>query len=189
MRHQKKTIKLGRTAEHRKAMLANQVCSLIEHQRIRTTLAKAKAVRPLAERMVTLGKNGSIHARRTAVATLRRKNAVKKLFEDIAPRSAERNGGYTRIVKLGQRKSDSAPMAFIEWVDMAEVVEEKPAEEKKAKRKEAEAKPKKVEPEGVAPKEDEPAAKVEKPAEAPAPTEEPKPKKRRWFGRKSDAEE
>ena len=107
MRHQKKTIKLGRTAEHRKALLANQVCSLIEHQRIKTTLAKAKAVRPLAERMVTLGKNGSIHARRTALATLRQKRAVKKLFDDIAPRSAERNGGYTRIVKLGQRKSDS----------------------------------------------------------------------------------
>src|SRR5881396_2783400 len=134
MRHQKKTIKLGRTAEHRKALLANQVCSLIEHQRIKTTLAKAKAVRPLAERMVTLGKNGSIHARRTALATLRQKNAVKKLFDDIAPRSAERNGGYTRIVKLGQRKSDSASMAFIEWVD-AVVVEEKPAEEKKAKPK------------------------------------------------------
>src|SRR5436309_12392166 len=95
--------------------------------------------------MVTLGKNGSIHARRTAFATLRQKNAVKKLFEDIAPRSAERNGGYTRIVKLGQRKSDSAPMAFIEWVDLVKVVEEKPAKEKKAKRKEAEFKPKEKE--------------------------------------------
>ena len=168
MRHQKKTVKLGRTAEHRKALLANQVCSLIEHQRIKTTLAKAKAVRPLAERMVTLGKNGSIHARRTALATLRQKSAVKKLFDDVAPRSAERNGGYTRIVRLGQRKSDSAPMAFIEWVDMAEVVEEKPAEEKKAKRKEAEPKPKKTEPEAAAPKEEEPAAKEEIPAEAPA---------------------
>jgi len=190
MRHQKKTVKLGRTAEHRKALLANQVCSLIEHQRIKTTLAKAKAVRPLAERMVTLGKNGSIHARRTALATLRQKSAVKKLFDDVAPRSAERNGGYTRIVRLGQRKSDSAPMAFIEWVDMAEVVEEKPAEEKKAKRKEAEPKPKKTEPEAAAPKEEEPAAKEEIPSEAPAPVEEPKPKKRRWFGRKAtDSEE
>jgi large subunit ribosomal protein L17 len=189
MRHQKKTIKLGRTAEHRKALLANQVCSLIEHQRIKTTLAKAKAVRPLAERMVTLGKNGSIHARRTALATLRQKSAVKKLFDDIAPRSAERNGGYTRIVKLGQRKSDSAPMAFIEWVDMAEVVEEKSAEEKKAKRKEAEAKPKKAEPVAERPKEEGPAAKEEKPAETPAAEEEPKPKKRRWFGRKSEAEQ
>lgn len=189
MRHQKKTVKLGRTAEHRKALLANQVCSLIEHQRIKTTLAKAKAVRPLAERLVTLGKNGSIHARRTALATLRQKSAVKKLFDDIASRSAERNGGYTRIVKLGQRKSDSAPMAFIEWVDMAEMVEEKkPAEGKKAKRKEAEAKPKKAEPQAAAPKKEEAAVEEEKPAEAPAPAEEPKPKKRRWFGRKSDTE-
>ena len=87
MRHQKKTVKLGRTAEHRKSLLANQVCSLIEHQRIKTTLAKAKAVRPLAEKMVTLGKNGSLHARRTALAVLRQKDAVKKLFDDIAPRS------------------------------------------------------------------------------------------------------
>src|ERR1700676_4990266 len=122
MRHQKKTVKLGRTAEHRKALLANQVCSLIEHQRIKTTLAKAKAVRPLAEKMVTLGKNGSLHARRTAIAVLPQENAVRKLFEDIAPRSADRNGGYTRIVKLGARRSDSAPVAFIEWVDAPEVV-------------------------------------------------------------------
>ena len=197
MRHQKKTIKLGRTAEHRKALLANQVCSLIEHQRIKTTLAKAKAVRPLAERMVTLGKNGSIHARRTALATLRQKNAVKKLFDDIAPKSAERNGGYTRIVKLGQRMSDSAPMAFIEWVDMAEVIETKAQQEKKAKQKKAEPKAKRPEPEQPEPEraeaiEEEPAAREEKPseqeekpAEAPVTAEEPKPKKRRWFGRKS----
>ena len=187
MRHQKKTIKLGRTAEHRKALLANQVCSLIEHQRIKTTLAKAKAVRPLAERMVTLGKNGSIHARRTALATLRQKNAVRKLFDDIAPRSAERNGGYTRIIKLGQRKSDSAPMAFIEWVDMAEVLEEK------AKKKEAEPKAKRTEPQPTEPEraeseKEEPVADEEQPAETPPSTEEPKPKKRRWFGRKSDSE-
>ena len=91
MRHQKKTLKLGLTAAHRKALLANQVCSLIEHQRIKTTLAKAKAVRPLAEKMVTLGKKGSLHARRTALAVLRQKGAVHKLFEDIAPRSADRN--------------------------------------------------------------------------------------------------
>jgi large subunit ribosomal protein L17 len=192
MRHQRKTVKLGRTAEHRKALLANQVCSLIEHQRIKTTLAKAKAVRPLAERMVTLGKNGSVHARRTALATLRQKNAVRKLFDDIAPRSAERNGGYTRIVKLGQRRSDSAQMAFIEWVDMLEVVEEKPAEEKKSKRKKAEPKPERGEPESAEvmeeeplAKEKEPAVKEEKPVEEPVPSEEPQPKKRRWFGRKS----
>jgi large subunit ribosomal protein L17 len=188
MRHQKKTVKLGRTPEHRKALLVNQVCSLIEHQRIKTTLAKAKAVRPLAERMVTLGKNGSIHARRTALATLRQKRAVKKLFDDIAPRSAERNGGYTRIVKLGQRKSDSAPMAFIEWVDMAEVIEQKAAKEKKARRKEAEPKPERTQPERMETKKAEPAAKEEKIVEAPAPAEEPKPKKRRWFGKKSSDE-
>ena len=134
MRHQKKTIKLGLTAAHRKALLANQVCSLIEHQRIKTTLAKAKAVRPLAEKMVTLGKKGSLHARRTALAVLRQKNAVKKLFEDIAPRSADRKGGYTRIVKLGARKSDSAPVAFIEWVDAPLAVDE-PAPEEKGKKK------------------------------------------------------
>src|SRR5213592_5008420 len=124
MRHRKKTLKLGRKAEHRKALLVNQVCSLIEHQRITTTLAKARAVRPLAEKMVTLGKNGSLHARRTALATLRQKNAVKKLFDNIALRSANRNGGYTRIVRLGQRKSDSALVAFIEWVDAAQATEE-----------------------------------------------------------------
>ncbi|MDQ6655680.1 MAG: 50S ribosomal protein L17 [Verrucomicrobiota bacterium] len=137
MRHQKKTVKLGRTAEHRKALLANQVCSLIEHQRIKTTLAKAKAVRPLAEKMVTLGKKGSLHARRTALATLRQADHVKKLFEDIAPRTVDRKGGYTRIVKLGARKSDSAPMAFIEWVDAAVVAEEPAAEEKGKKSKAA----------------------------------------------------
>ena len=178
MRHQKKTVRLGRKAEHRKALLANQVCNLIEHQRIKTTLAKAKAVRPLAEKMVTLGKNGSIHARRTAFSTLRHKDAVKKLFDEIAPRSTERNGGYTRIVRLGQRKSDSASMAFIEWVDAAVEVEEKPAEEKKAKRKESEAKPKQKETKGEEPK----------PKEKEAPPAEETTKKRRWFGRKSSEE-
>src|SRR5262249_14168094 len=124
MRHQKKTVRLGRKAEHRKTLLANQVCNLIGHRRIKNTLAKAKDVRPLAERMVTLGKNGSIHARRTAFAALRQKDAVKKLFDEIAPASTERNGGYTRIIRLGQRNSDSASMAFIEWVDAAVVIEE-----------------------------------------------------------------
>jgi large subunit ribosomal protein L17 len=185
MRHQKKTIKLGRKAEHRKALLANQVCSLITHQRIKTTLAKAKAVRPLAERMVTLGKKGSIHARRTAFATLRQKDAVRKLFDDIAQRSAERNGGYTRIVKLGRRKSDSASMAFLEWVDAAVLVtEEKPAEEAKPKKKETKPKAEELGPvEGA----ETPVAKETSAAEetaAPAPAEETKPKKHRWFGRK-----
>src|SRR5215471_17670809 len=189
MRHQKKTIKLGRTADHRRALLANQVCALIQHQRIKTTLAKAKAVRPLAERMVTLGKSGSIHARRRALAVLRQKNVVKKLFDEIAQRSAERNGGYTRIVKLGARKSDSARMAFIEWVDAEHIAEEKPKKEKKAKRKEPEAKPQQIAPEAEQltreePKAEAPAPKQKEPIATP--TEESKPKKRRWFGRKSD---
>ena len=189
MRHQKKTIKLGRTAEHRRALLANQLCALIEHQRIKTTLAKAKAVRPFAERMVTLGKNGSIHARRTALAVLRQKSAVKKLFDDISQRSAERNGGYTRIVKLGARKSDSARMAFIEWVDAEQAVEEKSTKEKKAKRKEPEPKPQQKTPENKEPEREEPKAEAPTPKEektAAPPAEEPKPKKRRWFGRKSE---
>jgi large subunit ribosomal protein L17 len=117
MRHRKKTVKLGRSNTHRDALLANQVCSLIEHKRIKTTLAKAKAVRPLAEKMVTLGKRGDLHARRLAAGYLGQKDAVKKLFAEVAPRAATRKGGYTRIIKLGQRMSDSAPMAYIEWVD------------------------------------------------------------------------
>ena len=188
MRHQKKTIKLGRTADHRRALLANQVCALIEHQRIKTTLAKAKAVRPLAERMVTLGKNGSIHARRRALAVLRQKNVVKKLFDDIAQRSAERNGGYTRIVKLGPRKSDSALMAFIEWVDAEHIVEDKPKKEKKAKRKESEAKQQEKTPEAEEPKQEESKAETSAPVQeepASSAAEESKPKKRRWFGRRS----
>ena len=103
-------------------MLANLACSMIEHSQIRTTLSKAKALRPLADRLVTLGKRGSIHARRRADAILGStslsKRSVKKLFEEIAPASASRQGGYSRITKLGQRQSDAAPMAYISWVDM-----------------------------------------------------------------------
>jgi len=186
MRHQKKTLKLGRTAEHCKSLLANQVCSLIEHRRIKTILPKAKAVRALAERSVTLGKSGSLHARCNAFSILRQKDAVKKLFDEIAPASTERNGGYTRIVRLGQRKSDSASMAFIEWVDAARVIEEKPAEEKKAKRQEAEPKPKERKAKREEATREEAPAKEAQPTAAPA--EEPKPKKRRWFGRKSSEE-
>jgi large subunit ribosomal protein L17 len=125
MRHAKKTLKLGRKAEHRNLLLANQVCSLIEHNRIKTTLAKAKAVRPYAEKMITLG-------RRTAFAFLRQKDAVQKLFGEVAQRSASRNGGYCRIVKLGLRTSDSAPMAYLELVDIG-VVEDKALEPKETK--------------------------------------------------------
>jgi len=140
MRHRKKTVKLGRSQAHRDSLLANQVCSLIEHHRIKTTLAKAKATKPLAEKMLTLGKKGDLHARRIAISYLKQKDIVKKLFTEIAPASADRKGGYTRIIKLGARLSDSAPMAYLEWVDYApevkteEVVEaaEKPAKAKKA---------------------------------------------------------
>ncbi|MEI6034539.1 MAG: 50S ribosomal protein L17 [Verrucomicrobiae bacterium] len=146
MRHRKKTVKLGRTASHRDAMLANQVCSLIEHSRIKTTLAKAKAVRPVAEKLVTLGKRGDLHARRLAAGKLGQKEAVKKLFAEVAPRAADRKGGYTRIIKLGPRQSDSAPMAFIEWVDSAVVAEQPEAVEKKPAKKA----PKKAAPEAAA---------------------------------------
>ena len=124
MRHRRKTVKLQRDAAHRRSLLANLTCSLIKHGRIRTTLAKAKALRPVAEKMVTLGKRGDLHARRQAVAFLRHKDVVKTLFEEIAPAAADRQGGYCRIVKLGQRMTDSAPMAIIEWVDRKEAVEE-----------------------------------------------------------------
>lgn len=157
MRHRKKTVKLGRTTAHRDALLANQVCSLIEHSRIKTTLAKAKAVRPLAEKMVTLGKRGDLHARRLAASALGQKDAVKKLFAEVAPRAADRKGGYTRIIKLGPRQSDSAPMAYIEWVDSV-VVEAapEPVEEKKPAKKAPAKKPaakKKAEAEPAAEKE------------------------------------
>ena len=118
MRHLKRTAKLGRTSEHRNAMLANLVCSLIKHKRITTTLAKAKAARSFAEKLVTLGKKGTIHARRLAAARLRQKEAVKILFNEIAPKQKERRGGYTRIVKLNQRQGDASQMAILEWVDL-----------------------------------------------------------------------
>ena len=117
MRHLKKTAKLGRTSEHRNAMLANLVCSLIEHKRVTTTLAKAKAARSVAEKMVTLGKSGTVHDRRLAVARLHQEGAARILFKDIAPAYKDRKGGYTRIVKMNQRIGDSAQRAILEWVD------------------------------------------------------------------------
>jgi large subunit ribosomal protein L17 len=130
MRHGNKTIKLGRKSEHRNLLLANQVCSLIEHNRIKTTLAKAKAVRPYAERMITLGKRGDLHARRVALAFLRQDDAVHKLFADVAPRSSTRQGGYCRIIKLGPRTSDSALMAYLEFVDLPMAAEPAKPEKK-----------------------------------------------------------
>jgi len=135
MRHLKRTAKLGRTGQHRNAMLANLVCSLIEHKRVTTTLAKAKAARSVAEKMVTLGKSGTIHDRRLAAARLHQEDIVKILFDEIAPSHKDRHGGYTRIIKMNQRAGDSAQKAILEWVDYGMAAEtpvgEKPAEETK----------------------------------------------------------
>jgi large subunit ribosomal protein L17 len=157
MRHQKKTRKLGRTSQHRDAMLANLVASLIEHKRVKTTLAKAKAARPLAEKLVTLGKTGTLHARRLAVAKIGQKDAVSTLFKDIAPGFKDRQGGYTRIIKLGPRQSDSAPTAFLEWVDYVVDAAPAPAAEKsdKAEKSETSDKPAKAPKAKAAKKKDE----------------------------------
>lgn len=119
MRHLKRTAKLGRTSEHRNRMLASLVCSLIKHRRITTTLAKAKAARPVAEKMVTLAKRGTLHARRLALARLYQdKEALRILFRDIAPAHKDRPGGYTRILKLmHRRRGDAAPLAILEFVE------------------------------------------------------------------------
>ena len=117
MRHHRAGRKLGRDASHRKALYANLTGSLIEHGRIRTTLAKAKEVRPIAEQMITLARRGDVHARRQALAYLRSQDVVYKLFSDVAPRFADRPGGYSRIVKLGPRQGDAAEMAYLELVD------------------------------------------------------------------------
>ena len=160
MRHQRKTVKLGRKEGHRKSLLSNLAVSLIEHNRIKTTLAKAKALRPLAEKLVTIGKKNTIHARRTAKAVLRQDEAVTKLFAEIAPRAAARKGGYTRIIKLPQRLSDAAEVAFIEWTDAPVLVETATPEPKPAAKKAAKPKAEKAEA-----KEEAPAAEAaEKPA-------------------------
>ncbi|MCI5075958.1 50S ribosomal protein L17 [Oricola sp.] len=117
MRHGKSGRKLNRTASHRKAMFANMAASLIEHEQIVTTLPKAKEIRPIVEKLVTLGKRGDLHARRQAIAAIRDENQVRKLFDTIASRYADRNGGYIRIMKAGFRHGDSAPMAVVEFVD------------------------------------------------------------------------
>jgi large subunit ribosomal protein L17 len=117
MRHAKKRNKLGRDSAHRKALMSNLSKELIEHERIKTSQAKAKAAKPEIEKLITLAKRGDLHARRQALSALRQdKFAVHKLFEEIAPRYAERPGGYTRIVKIGPRKSDSTEMVFLELV-------------------------------------------------------------------------
>jgi large subunit ribosomal protein L17 len=135
MRHGKVHRKLNRTAEHRRAMFANMAAALIKHEQIVTTLPKAKDLRPIVEKLVTLGKRGDLHARRQAVAELRDQAMVKKLFDVLGPRYKERSGGYTRVLKAGYRYGDSAPVAVIEFVDRdleAKGQDSGPVAEKKA---------------------------------------------------------
>ncbi len=165
MRHRVANRKLGRTTAHRMSMLANMTSSLVIHDRIETTLPKAKELKRMADRMVTLGKRGTVAARRRAIAIIRDKKAVKKIFDELAPRYAGRNGGYTRIYKLGNRHGDCAEMAMIEYVDTeakqaAKVT--KPGKKKAEPKKKAA--PKKTESKKTAKK---PAAK--KPAKKAAP--------------------
>ena len=129
MRHRKKLKKLGRTASHRKAMLKNMVASLFEHKQIRTTHAKAKEARRLAERLITFAKKGDLAARRQVLRYIPNKALVRMLFDDIAPKFSERNGGYTRVIKLGFREGDGAAISILELVDI-----EKPVIEKKEKK-------------------------------------------------------
>ena len=120
MRHGSAHRKLNRTAEHRRAMFANMAAALIKHEQIVTTLPKAKDLRPIVEKLVTLGKRGDLHARRQAIAQMRDLDMVKKLFDVLAPRYKDRQGGYTRIIKAGFRYGDNAPLAVIEFVDRDE---------------------------------------------------------------------
>jgi large subunit ribosomal protein L17 len=117
VRHHRKGKKLGRDSAHRKALYSNLAGALIEHGRIKTTLAKAKAVKPIAEQMITLGRRGDLHARRQALAYLHSNDVVTMLFSEVAPRFTDRPGGYSRIVKLGPRWGDSAEMVYLELVD------------------------------------------------------------------------
>jgi large subunit ribosomal protein L17 len=120
MRHRKSQVKLNRSASHRRALLANLACALIEHKRITTTIGKAQAARSYTERMVSFAKKGTLAARRHVLAHLLHKDVVKHLFDEVGPRFAERPGGYTRIIKLGTRPGDQAEMAILEFVGYEE---------------------------------------------------------------------
>jgi large subunit ribosomal protein L17 len=143
MRHLKAGRKLNRSGAHRKALFRNLVTSLIEHEHVRTTDAKAKELRRVADRMVTLGKRGTLHARRQALAYIRSETVVKKLFDEVAGRFRERPGGYTRVVKLGHRHGDAAPMSIIELTDRGEAAkaEAEKKRERRARRAEKKAAP------------------------------------------------
>jgi large subunit ribosomal protein L17 len=134
MRHLKTFRKLGMNSSHRKAMMRNMVTSLIEHERIETTDTRAKELRRLADRMITLGKRGDLHSLRLSLKTIRTKTAAKKLFDDLAPRFKDRQGGYTRVVKTGRRVGDNAPMAILEWSVQPAA---EPVSKKKPSKKEA----------------------------------------------------
>src|SRR6267154_4921726 len=125
MRHKRTGKKLGRDSAHRKALYSNLAGALIEHGRIKTTVTKAKAVKPIAERMITLGRRGDLHARRQAVAFLRSKDVVHKLFAEVGPRFADRPGGYSRIVRIGPRAGDAAEMVYLELLDEPHVPRER----------------------------------------------------------------
>jgi large subunit ribosomal protein L17 len=135
VRHHKSGRKLGRDASHRKALYANLTGALIEHGRIKTTVAKAKEVRPVAEQMITLGRHGGVHARRQALKFLRSQDVVHKLFSEVGPRFADREGGYSRIVRIGPRLGDAAEMAYLELVDFTPEV---PAPRRRRRRVEEE---------------------------------------------------
>ncbi len=140
MRHRKSGRKLNRSAPHRLAMFRNMVTSLLEHEHIQTTDAKAKELRRFAERMVTLGKRGTLHARRQALSFVRDRNVVKKLFEDIAPRFADRPGGYTRVTKLGTRRGDAAALSVIELTVRGDIAISEAEKKRERRRRSAEKK-------------------------------------------------
>lgn len=169
MRHNMTNRKLGRTSAHRAALFRNQLASMVQSERIITTLPKAKELRPLIEKLVTVGREDSVHNRRQVARSLPDDSLVKKLFEEIAPRFAQRPGGYTRIVKLGPRRGDAAEMAILEFVDYAgataPAAEEKPGK-KAAPKKETKAEGAEAE-----------AAPEKKPAKKPAAKKEAAPKK------------
>ena len=138
MRHRKSFNKLNRTASHRKALLSNMATDLFIHKKIKTTTVKAKAVRPIVERLITFAKKGTLSARRHVLRTVRNKQVVKELFEEIGPVYDSRNGGYTRIIKLGRRQGDGAELSYLELVDFESVRKQKKDKKKPAKTKETE---------------------------------------------------
>jgi large subunit ribosomal protein L17 len=166
VRHARTGKKLGRDSAHRKALYSNLAGALIEHGRIKTTVTKAKAVKPLAEQMITLGRRGDLHARRQATAVLRSRDVVHKLFAEVAPLFKDRPGGYTRIVKLGPRPGDSAEMAYLELVDEEYVAKEREARTPEPVAvAEPEAEAVEEDPEAEEPEAEEPVAEEQEPSD------------------------